>query len=126
MGWIGVNEQSNSIPRESGQTSARSFMTRKFDETTMKGKQMTEELKKGSTGAPFHRATDWHAIDWRSVSFNVRRLHTRIVKATKEKRWGKVNAFQRLLTHSFSGKDLPLTPLAETQHKNTPGEDKRR
>jgi N-terminal domain of reverse transcriptase len=93
MGWIGVNEESNSIPRESGQTSARSFMTRKCDETTKKGKQMTEELQEISTGAPFQRVTGWHAIDWQSVRCNVRRLQTRIVKATKEKRWAKVKAF---------------------------------
>jgi len=99
-------------------------MTRKFDETTTKGKQMTEELKKGSTGAPFHGATDWHAIDWKSVSCNVRRLQTRIVKATKEKRWGKVKALQRLLTHSFSGKALAVRRVTENQGKNTPGVDK--
>src|SRR5258708_13743124 len=99
-------------------------MTRKFDETTTKGKQMTEELKKDSTGAPFHGATDWHAIDWKSVSCNVRRLQTRIVKATKEKRWGKVKALQRLLTHSFSGKALAVRRVTENQGKNTPGVDK--
>src|SRR5260370_32141699 len=99
-------------------------MTRKFDETTTKGKQMTEELKKDSTGAPFHGATDWHAIDWKSVSCNVRRLQTRIVKATKEKRWGKVKALQRLLTHSFSDKALAVRRVTENQGKNTPGVDK--
>jgi hypothetical protein len=61
---------------------------------------MTEERKESSTGAPFHRVTDWHAIDWQSVNHTVRRLQARIVKATQEKRWGKVKALQRLLTHS--------------------------
>jgi RNA-directed DNA polymerase len=85
---------------------------------------MTEELQESSTGAPFHGVTDWHDIDWKSVSCNVRRLQTRIVKATQEKRWGKVKALQRLLTHSFSGKALAVRRVTENQGKNTPGVDK--
>src|SRR5436305_3039966 len=99
-------------------------MTRKLDQTTKKGKQMTEELKDVSTGAPFQGVTDWHAIDWKSVSRNVRRLQARIVKATQEKKWGKVKALQRLLTHSFSGKALAVRRVTENQGKNTPGVDK--
>lgn len=77
-----------------------------------------------AAGASFHGVTDWHAIDWRSVNQNVRRLQARIVKATKEGRWGKVNALQRLLTHSFSGKALAVQRVTENQGKNTPGVDK--
>ena len=40
---------------------------------------MTEEPQEGSTGAPFHGVTDWHAIDWKSANHNVRRLQARIV-----------------------------------------------
>ena len=43
------------------------------------GKQMTEEPQEGLTGAPFHRVTDWHAIDWESANHTVRRLQARIV-----------------------------------------------
>jgi len=86
--------------------------------------QMTEEPQGDSTGAPFHGITDWHAIDWQSVHQNVRRLQARIVKATQEKRWGKVRALQRLLTHSFSGKALAVRRVTENQGKNTPGVDK--
>jgi len=68
--------------------------------------------------------TDWHDIDWKSVSHTVRRLQARIVKATKEKRWGKVRALQRLLTHSLSGKALAVRRVTENQGKNTPGVDK--
>jgi len=46
------------------------------------------------------------------------------VKATQEKRWGKVKALQRLLTHSFSGKALAVKRVAENQGKDTPGVDK--
>jgi RNA-directed DNA polymerase len=121
MGRIGVTK---TTPRENGQTSAWSFMTRKLSYPTKKGKQMTEELEEVSTGAPFHGVTDWHAIDWQSANQNVRRLQTRIVKATQEKRWGKVKALQRLLTHSFSGKVLAVRRVTENQGKNTPGVDK--
>ena len=76
-----------------------------------------------AAGASFHGVTDWHAIDWRAVNHNVRRLQARIVKATQEKRWGKVRALQRLLTHSFSGKALAVRRVTENQGKNTPGVD---
>ena len=45
-------------------------------------------------------------------------------KATQEKRWGKVKALQRLLTHSFSGKALAVRRVTENQGKKTPGVDK--
>ena len=83
---------------------------------------MTAE--QNTAGASFHGVTDWHDIDWASVNHNVRRLQARIVKATKEKRWGKVQALQRLLTHSFSGKALAVRRVTENQGKNTPGVDK--
>jgi len=85
---------------------------------------MTEEPQEGSTGAPFHEVTDWHAIDWQSANCNVRRLQARIVKATQEKRWCKVKALQRLLTHLFSGKVLAVRRVTENTGKNTPGVDK--
>src|SRR3989440_1937194 len=83
---------------------------------------MTAE--QNTAGASFHGVTDWHDIDWKSVSHTVRRLQARIVQATKEKRWGKVKALQRLLTHSFSGKALAVRRVTENQGKNTPGVDK--
>src|SRR5260370_26197855 len=130
MGWIGVDSQENITLRESGQTSVRSFRTRTLDKTTEEEKQMTAEttsteIPEGdSTGASFHGVTDWHAIDWQAAHHNVRRLQARIVQATKEKRWGKVKALQRLLTHSFSGKALAVRRVTENQGKNTPGVDK--
>src|SRR6184192_1448600 len=75
-------------------------------------------------GASFHGVTDWHAIDWESANHTVRRLQARIVKATKEERWGKVKALQRLLTHSFSGKALAVRRVTENTGKRTPGVDR--
>lgn len=53
----------------------------------------------------------------------VRSHQARIVKATKEGRWGKVKALQRLLTHSFSGKALAVRRVTENRGKRTAGVD---
>lgn len=50
----------------------------------------------------------WDQIDWNRCRRQVKRLQARIVKATRERRWGKVKILQRLLTHSFSGKALAV------------------
>jgi RNA-directed DNA polymerase len=75
------------------------------------------------TGASFPPDNEWHSINWRKVNQEGRRLQARIVKATQEKRWGKVKALQRLLTHSFSGKALAVRRVTENQGKRTPGVD---
>lgn len=75
------------------------------------------------SGAPSHEDLSWHAIDWQAVHSNVRRLQARIVKATQEGRWGKVQALQRLLTRSFSGKALAVRRVTENPGNRTPGVD---
>ncbi|MFJ4291305.1 group II intron reverse transcriptase/maturase [Cupriavidus sp. NPDC089707] len=74
-------------------------------------------------GAPSGRPDHWHDIKWASCLGNVRRLQSRIVKATKEGRWGKVKALQWLLTHSFSGKAVAVRRVTENHGKKTPGVD---
>ena len=54
----------------------------------------------------------------------MRRLQVRIAQATKECRWGKVQALQRLLTHSYSGRVLAVRRVTENTGKKTPGVDK--
>jgi RNA-directed DNA polymerase len=97
---------------------------------TQKEKQMAAEPASSGVpgedtpaGASFHEALEWHSIPWYQTERNVRRLQARIVKATQEKRWGKVKALQRLLTHSFSGKALAVRRVTENQGKKTPGVD---
>ena len=68
-------------------------------------------------------APHWEQIDWPQCERHVSRLQARIVKATREGRWGKVKALQRLLTHSFSGKALAVKRVTENQGKRTPGVD---
>src|SRR5258708_35546920 len=74
-------------------------------------------------GALSRSVPNWQAIDWPSARCSVRRLQARIVKATQEKRWGKVKALQHLLTHSFSGKALAVKQVTENSGKGTPGVD---
>jgi len=73
--------------------------------------------------APSGQAQQWNQIDWDQCEHRVKRLQARIVKATREGRWGKVKALQRLLTHSFSGKALAVKRVTENQGKRTAGVD---
>jgi RNA-directed DNA polymerase len=76
-----------------------------------------------AVGAVSREAAEWYAIDWQTIHRNVRRLQVRIAQATKECRWGKVRALQRLLTHSYSGKVLAVRRVTENTGKRTPGVD---
>src|SRR6266480_4296931 len=73
-----------------------------------------------AVGAISDEAKEWYAINWQTTNRNVRRLQVRIVQATKEGRWGKVRALQRLLTHSYSGKALAVRRVTENNGKKTP------
>ncbi len=125
-GRIGVEPNGDMIPRESGQTSIWSFITRGLDQPIKEEKQMTVNSTAQAemrAGAASHETVDWHAIDWQKVHRNVRRLQARIVKAVQAGKWGKAKALQRLLTHSFSGKALAVRRVTENQGKRTPGVD---
>ncbi len=120
MEGIGVEQRRKITLRESGQTSTRSPLTREQGKPIKEAKQMMVE----QTGAASHDiVAGWHDIDWKAVHRNVRRLQARIVKATKEGRWGKVKALQRLLTHSYSGKALAVRRVTENKGGATPGVD---
>src|ERR1035437_5840209 len=66
----------------------------------------------------------WDGINWPEIRRQVRRLQTRIVKATQGGRHNKVKALQWLLTHSFSGKALAVMRVTENKGKKTAGVDK--
>ena len=66
----------------------------------------------------------WPDINWAQCIRNVRRLQTRIVKATQGGRWNKVKVLQRLLTSSLSGKALAVKRVTENQGKRTSGVDR--
>ncbi len=77
-----------------------------------------------STCASSGNAPHWEQLDWPQCERHVRRLQARIVKATREGRWGKVKALQRLLTHSFTAKALAVKRVTENQGSKTPGVDR--
>ena len=74
-------------------------------------------------GAVSHNTVEWHATHWQKAHSIVRRLQARIVKATQAGRWGKVQALQHLLTHSFSAKVIAVKRVTESRGKRTPGVD---
>ena len=111
MRWIAVESKGKITAPEREQTSARSFITREFEQPSRnedEGEQMTpakqdgaplpHSAKDSASAASSASENNWHAIDWREVDRNVRRLQARIVKATLAGRWNKVKYLQRLLT----------------------------
>jgi RNA-directed DNA polymerase len=121
MGWIGVERQRNMTPRASGQTSIWSFITKELGQLLAERRQMTAVTT--LTGALSTGPAAWHTIDWYAVHRTVRRLQARIVKAVQAGRWGKVQALQHLLTHSFSGKALAVQRVTTNNGRKTPGVD---
>jgi len=79
--------------------------------------------QKVCAGAPSRESVTWHCINWAKCHREVRKLQARIVKATREKKYGKVKALQWLLTHSFSGKALSVKRVTENRGRKTPGVD---
>jgi len=65
----------------------------------------------------------WRSIDWDKAHREVRRLQMRIAKAVQEGRYGKVQALQWILTHSFHAKALAVKRVTSNKGKNTPGVD---
>ncbi|MDB1122787.1 group II intron reverse transcriptase/maturase [Vibrio algarum] len=79
-----------------------------------------------TTGVPaFSRSNEsWHSIDWEACHISVKRLQTRIAKATIETDWRQVKKLQRMLVRSFSAKALAVRKVTENRGKNTAGVDK--
>ena len=73
----------------------------------------------GATSTP----PSWDAIGWQTVQKAVLQLQTRIAKATREGRWGKVKALQWLLTHSSSANLLAVRRVVRNSGRNTAGVD---
>ena len=81
--------------------------------------------KAAVVGASSAAAEMWEQANWSSIDAEVKRLQMRIAKAVREGRWGKVNALQRLLTRSHSGKMLAVKRVTGNSGKKTPGVDGR-
>jgi len=124
MGWIGVvfAHTSSITPRESGQTSTGSFVTR-----NLMGTPIQEFVEQGAAevaaGASLRKPVEWHSINWKKAHRNVRRLQARIVKALKAGQKRKVRALQHILARSLSARALAVKRVTTNRGKNTPGVD---
>ena len=83
----------------------------------------TAKAAPAGTGAPPAFDETWDQINWDQVTDEVTRLQVRIAKATQAGRWNKVQALQRLLTRSRSGKLLAVKRVTENKGKRTAGVD---
>jgi len=119
--WQPTQTTGEITPRENGQTSTGSLVTRDPGKLLERGKQMTAVATRA--GAPLNITVDWQQINWKKVNRNVKQLQVRIVKAIEAGRWGKVRALQRLLAHSFSGKALAVRRVTENRGRKTAGVD---
>jgi RNA-directed DNA polymerase len=75
------------------------------------------------TGTVPQGPPDWDAIKWRTVFRSVHRLQSRIAKAVREGKRGKVHALQRVLTRSLGGAYLAVRRVTTNKGKRTPGVD---
>jgi len=81
------------------------------------------EIKTSCASA--HKTTcAWNNIDWDKCDRDVQKLQARIVKAQKEGKYGKVQALQWTLTHSFSAKALAVRRVTSNKGKYTSGVDR--
>lgn len=75
--------------------------------------------------APFDKIKDWEQINWSQCEKIIKKLQTRIVKAVKEDRWGKVKALQHILTHSLCAKAISVKRVTTNKGRQTPGVDQK-
>lgn len=76
-----------------------------------------------STGASSAKHLNWSDLKWPALKKHVFRLQTRIAKAEREGKRGKVRALQRLLTCSFTAKALAVKRVTSSSGNKTPGVD---
>jgi RNA-directed DNA polymerase len=67
--------------------------------------------------------SNWSSIDWDKCERRVKKLQARIVKAQKEKRYGKVKHLQHILVTSFDAKALAVKRVTSNKGKRTAGVD---
>ncbi|MGF6777455.1 group II intron reverse transcriptase/maturase [Paraburkholderia sp. GAS334] len=84
---------------------------------------MEESVRKDGS-ALSHAPDSWHAIDWRRVERNVRGMQTRIAKATREGKWRRVKALQRMLTRTLSAKLYAVRRVTQNTGARTAGVDR--
>jgi RNA-directed DNA polymerase len=114
----GADRGSEFAPPEKEQTSAWSFFAREFEKFLKGATQMN-----GKPCAAPNTVEAWADIDFVTAEYSVKKLQTRIAKAVKEGKWGKVKALQWTLAHSFYAKALAVRDVTGNQGKRTSGVD---
>jgi RNA-directed DNA polymerase len=84
---------------------------------------MEESVRKDGS-ALSHAPEHWHAVDWRRVERNVRGMQIRIAKATRERKWRRVKALQRMLTRTLSAKLYAVRRVTQNTGARTAGVDR--
>jgi len=110
----------NLLHCENRQTSIWCSITRKL----LQAHQTRKQMNRNNRCALETKCLSWESIDWRTIEQKVRALQSRIVKATKQGRHGKVKSLQWLLIHSFAAKLLAVKRVTGNKGKNTAGTDK--
>ena len=87
----------------------------------MKKQQWNGAQAKCAASQPM--GSNWTAIDWKKCEQRVKKLQARIVKAQKEKRYGKVRSLQHILVTSFDAKALAVKRVTSNKGKRTAGVD---
>lgn len=75
------------------------------------------------TSASSNHSLTWDTINWQQAEKKVYQLQVRIAKAARERRYGRVQALQWILTHSFYAKALAVRRIVQNKGKQTPGVD---
>jgi RNA-directed DNA polymerase len=96
----------------------------------LEGKQMIATNKKPehpvnkkSVNAALRSAGDWASLQWDHLRMIVKKLQSRITKATQLRKFRKVKTLQWILTHSFSAKAIAVRKVMQNKGSKTPGVD---
>ena len=88
---------------KAGRLPLRSLITREFDET-FKGEKQMMVVSQIAASASTDKNINGHSINWNQCNKIARSHQVRIVKATKEGRWGKVKSLRSTIL-------IPLSTL---------------
>jgi len=84
---------------------------------------MGKQMIRNGGAQPLTSTQSWKSINWKKAQHEVRRLQMRIAKAVQEGKYGRVQALQWILTHSFYAKALAVKRVTSNKGKKTPGVD---
>ncbi len=121
----GAHRGSIFAPRESGQTSTWSTITRKSGASVDLAERKMELFNNATAQETTNggKTSYWNLIDWDAVTQQVRTLQTRIVKAMKQGKAKHVRSLQRLLLHSTAARLLAVRRVTSNRGKRTAGVD---